>query len=143
QGYTGVWSMLGDAMIQYDPEFFDDFWTVPGYLGVNPPASLEAARIQHKTTVVEPILPADADKHGLPAGVSMFRTEAMADVPVALRVESVPDGSLMGSMLSVMSGKGAGHNFWVVTTKDDIVVTGVGESQYDGLRSIVAGDEIV
>src|SRR5262245_36891794 len=45
QGYTGVWSMLGDAMIQYDPEFFDDFWTVPGYLGVNPPASLEAARI--------------------------------------------------------------------------------------------------
>ena len=36
QGYTGVWSMLGNNMIKYDPEYFEDFWTVPGYLGAEP-----------------------------------------------------------------------------------------------------------
>jgi hypothetical protein len=143
-GYTGVWSVLADAMVQYDPEYFDDFWTVPGYLGVNPPPSLEAARIQHKTTVVEPILAADAERLSIGAVTNtIFRTEAMADVPVALRVESLPEGSLMGAMLSVKSGKGAGHNFWIISARDDIVVTGVGESQYDGLRAIAPGDEVV
>ena len=40
QGYTGVWSMLGNNMIKYDPEYFEDFWNVPGYLGANPTESL-------------------------------------------------------------------------------------------------------
>ena len=60
QGYTGVWSMLGNNMIKYDPDYFEDFWNVPGYLGANPTESLLQARIQHKATVVKPIMADEA-----------------------------------------------------------------------------------
>ena len=40
RGYTGVWSVLADNVVRNDPTYFDDFWTVPGYLGHDAPESL-------------------------------------------------------------------------------------------------------
>jgi hypothetical protein len=142
-GYTGVWSVLGDNMLTYDPEYFEDFWTVPGYLGANPTESLLAARVQHKTSVVRPILEAEAKELGLPLAMAIARTESMADVPVALRVQGLPDAVLGGAMLTVTSGVAAGRNLWVVNVVDDIVITGVGEAHFEGLAGIVAGDEVL
>ena len=70
-GYTGVWSVLGDNMLKYDPQYFEDFWTVPGYLGANPSDSLVQARVQHKTTVVRPILIGEAQELGLPLAMAI------------------------------------------------------------------------
>jgi len=42
-----AFSVLYPAVVMADPSYFDDFWTVPGYLGANPPASLLKARLQH------------------------------------------------------------------------------------------------
>jgi len=142
-GYTGVWSMIADNMIKLDPQYFDDFWSVPGYLGANPTESLRQARVQYKTKVVKPILADEAKELGITTGVGIFRTEAMADIPVALRVEGLPDASLMGAMLSVTSGKAAGHNFWIISARDDIVMTGQGEIHFEALSGIAAGDEVV
>ena len=36
--YTTVWAGLFDHFTTWDPTYFDDFWTVPGYLGENPPS---------------------------------------------------------------------------------------------------------
>jgi hypothetical protein len=36
-----------------DPEYADDFWSKPGYLGTDPTSSVAAARIQHSTTIAE------------------------------------------------------------------------------------------
>ena len=58
---------------------------MPGYLGANPTESLLQARIQHKTTVVKPIMADEAEEYGLDTGVAIFRTEAMADIPIALQ----------------------------------------------------------
>ena len=143
QGYTGVWSMLGNNMIKYDREYFEDFWNVPGYLGANPTESLLQARVQHKTTVIKPIMADEAEEHGLPTGVAIFRTEAMADIPIALQLDGLPEGSLMGAMLSVTSGEAAGHNFWIITTHGDIVVTGQGETEFAALSGVAAGDEVL
>ena len=143
QGYTGVWSMLGNNMMKYDPAYFEDFWSLPGYLGANPTESLLQARIQHKTTVVKPIMADEAEKYGLGTGVAIFRTEAMADIPVALQLDGLPDGGLMGSMLSMTSGKGAGHNFWIIRAQGDIVVTGQGETEFAALSGVAAGDEVL
>ncbi|MEX1009380.1 MAG: hypothetical protein WD271_16295 [Acidimicrobiia bacterium] len=143
QGYTGVWSMLGNNMIKYDPDYFEDFWSVPGYLGANPPESLLQARIQHKATVVKPIMADQAEEYGLGTGVAIFRTEAMADIPIALQLDGLPDGSLMGAMMSMTSGKGAGHNFWIISTQGDVVVTGQGETEFAALSGVAAGDEVL
>jgi hypothetical protein len=143
QGYTGVWSMLGNNMIKYDPDYFEDFWSVPGYLGANPTESLVHARIQHKATVVKPIMADDAEEYGLGTGVAIFRSEAMADIPIALKLDGLPDGTLMGAMLSMTSGKATGHNFWIISAQGDIVVTGQGETEFAALSSVAAGDEVL
>ena len=39
--YHGVWSILIDNVMRWDPEYFEDFWAVPGYLGFDPPESLQ------------------------------------------------------------------------------------------------------
>jgi hypothetical protein len=135
--------MLGNNMIKYDRQYFEDYWTVPGYLGANPTDSLLQARVQHKANVVKPIMADEAEAYGLGTGVAIFRTEAMADIPIALQLDRVPDGSLMGAMLSMTSGKAAGHNFWIISARDDIVVTGQGETEFASLSGIVAGDEVL
>ena len=66
RGYTAVWSTLADNLLRLDPTYFEDFWTVPGYLGAHPPASLEQARIQHKTTVTGVVFAEEAAALGLP-----------------------------------------------------------------------------
>ena len=142
-GYTGVWSMIADNMIKLDPQYFEDFWSVPGYLGANPTESLREARVQYNTKVVKPILADEAKQLGITTGVAIFRTDAMADIPVALRVEGLPDANLMGAMLSVKSGKAAGHNFWIISAHDDIVMTGQGEAHFEALSGIAAGDEVL
>jgi hypothetical protein len=143
KGYTGVWSMLGDNLIKHDPTYFQDFWNVDGYLGANPPASLLASRIQHKATVVKPILADEAAEYGLDGGVAIFRTEAMGDIPIALRIDGLPEGSLMGAKLTVTSGKASGHNFWIISAENDVIVTGQGEVHAGGLAGIEPGDEIL
>jgi hypothetical protein len=102
--YASVWSMLGDKVIEYDPTYLDDFWTVPGYLGADPTASLARARIQHKTSVVKPIRADEASTLGIGTGTTIFGSEAMSDVPVALQLADVPHPGLMGSMLSTTTG---------------------------------------
>jgi hypothetical protein len=143
KGYTGVWSMLGDNFIKHDPTYFDDFWNVDGYLGANPTASLLAARIQHKTTVVKAIMAAEAAEYGLDSGVAIFRTEAMDDIPMALKIDALPEGSLMGAKLTVTSGKASGHNFWIISSEGDVIVTGQGEVHAGGLAGIEPGDEVL
>jgi hypothetical protein len=142
-GYTGVWSMLADNMIKLDPEYFEDFWSVPGYLGANPTESLRQARVQHKATVVRPIMANEAQEFGIAGGVSIFRTDAMSEIPIALKIDELPGASLMGAMLTVTSGKAAGHNFWIISAHGDIVMTGQGEAHFQGLSGVVAGDEIL
>ncbi len=38
--YTGVFAAIFGTLAVGDPEYFEDFWNVPGYLGADPPKSL-------------------------------------------------------------------------------------------------------
>ena len=45
--------------------------------------------------------------------------------------------------LTITSGKAADRAVYVVGVQDDLVITGVGEANVDGLHGIAAGDEIL
>src|SRR5882724_8527963 len=57
-----AFGVLYPGIVQADPQYFTDFWRVPGYLGANPPESLIKARIQHRTTIKLGITEAEATK---------------------------------------------------------------------------------
>src|SRR5215469_14793036 len=59
-GYTGVFSSLVDNLVKWDSGYFEDFWNVPGYLGANPPESLQRARIQHQTQISKVVMAREA-----------------------------------------------------------------------------------
>jgi hypothetical protein len=142
-GYTGVFASLIDNVIRWDPDYFEDFWAVPGYLGANPTESLLAARVQHKTTISQVVRASEAAELGLPMAMSAMFGDSETDMPAALRLESLPEGNVQGAGLTFTSGAASGHVLYIGSVIGDLVMTGFGEDHFEALRSIEAGDEVV
>ena len=141
-GYTGVFTSLVDNMVKWDAQYFEDFWSVPGYLGANPTESLLHARVQHKTTITQVVMSSEADELGLPMAMSARFGNSEADVPAALRVESLPEGSLQGAGMKLTSGAATGSVLYIANVLGDLVMTGFGEANAEKLLQIKAGDEV-
>jgi len=140
--YTTIWAGLFDHFATWDPTYFDDFWTVPGYLGHHPTASLSAAKVEQKTTVAELVPPALAAEHGLPIPMAL-RGLHVDDVPVAYRLSEVPEADLTGAMLRFMSGHAAGHHVWISGRRDEYLATGIGQEEFEYLRGVAVGDDVL
>lgn len=143
RGYTGVFAGLIDNMIKWDPEYFEDFWTVPGYLGANPTESLLRARIQHKTTISKVVMSKEAVALGLQVSMAARLADSNVEMPAALQMKSMPDGSLQGATLTLMSGTAAGHVFYISGAMGDLLMIGFGEAHFQALTGIKAGDEVL
>ena len=135
-----VWSLLIDNVIKWDPEYFEDFWTVPGYLGFDAPSSLEGARIQHPATITRTITSGEAQSLGLPIPLTLSIGE-WTEVPVAFELDSLPDGSLQGAALKVMTGAAVGHLLYVTDVMDGVVLASFGEEHAEGLTGLAVGDD--
>ena len=142
-GYTGVFTSLVDRIVDGDPTYFDDFWTKPGYLGADPPASLKAARIQHATRISALVMPDEARQLGLPLTMAAAQTRSGVDFPAALRLEELADGNLQGSSVIVRSGAAAGHQFYIAGVVRGAVMIGLGQGHFHAMAALRPGDEVV
>ena len=141
-GYTGVFCSLIDKVINWDPAYFDEFWSEPGYLGADAPASLLAARVQGDTSIAQVIRQSEAAELGLPMSMSAMFGDSEHDMPAALRLAELPEGNLQGATLTLTSGDAKGHLFHISQVIGDLVMTGFGENHFEALRAIQAGDEV-
>jgi hypothetical protein len=141
-GYTGVFGGLVDNIVKLDPTYFEDFWTKPGYLGTEAPASLVQARVQHATRIGKVVMSRDALALGLPLSMSAKFADSEVEVPAALRLESMPNGKLQGATMTVKSGPAAGHSLLIAGAVGDLVMLGFGEAHFQALKEIRAGDEV-
>jgi hypothetical protein len=142
QGYTGVWAVLADNIQKLDPQYFEDFWTLPGYLGHDAPQALLDARVQHKTTVTEVFFGEQARALGLPLPMAMPRGTA-TELPAALRISEAVEGNALGARIEVRTGQAAGHAMYLTGTRGDIVIVGMGERHYEKLAELAVGDEVL
>lgn len=153
----GALSVLIDAVVMIDPQYFTDFWTKPGYLGANPPQSLIDARVQHDTAVIKPIMAADADRLHLPppgpeagaprGGVDTAWKELQgksgANVPVAFELKSVPVKDPGSAKLVVTSGAAAGKTLTIGTIIGNIVTISAGMGDQSAIiAAIKPGDGV-
>lgn len=126
---------LYPGIVMADPGYFKDFWTLPGYLGFQPPASLVKARLQHKTTISQPLNQAEAEGRGLPVSRMPGQAHGTADkawqamqqqaarLPVAFQLASTPpDVNFLGGDLLILSGAAAGKHLQVRQLVGDTVV---------------------
>jgi hypothetical protein len=148
-----AFSVLYPGIVMADPTYFTDFWTVPGYLGANPPQSLLEARIQHRSTIQQVITAADAAKMNLDVGRMPGQGRGTADkawqslqddmaiIPVAFRLATrAPDVDFLGGDLVILSGAAAGKTVALRQLAGDVVVLGAADPTV--LGGIRPGDEV-
>lgn len=145
--------VLYQGVVMADQKYFtDDFWKTPGYLGVNPPASLLKARIQQVSKIKTGI--------SVDLAVSMGLSEPLSDqergtadaawksmggkeggMPVAFQLENtLPDIEFLGGDLIIKSGDAAGKTLQLTKIVGNNVVLGPADPSV--LVLIKPGDEV-
>jgi hypothetical protein len=140
-GYGPLASLINE-LIKFDPQYFDDFWNVPGYLGANPPESLKRARIQQKTTITRMVMSDEARKMGIPVPPMARGEGGTAVVPTAIQVKNMPKGDLLGASLIFQSGGASGQRISVAGVVGDLITLGIPEDAFPSMKSVKVGDEI-
>ncbi|HET8710554.1 MAG TPA: hypothetical protein VFM32_04210 [Spongiibacteraceae bacterium] len=148
-----AFSVLYPAIVKADPSYFSDFWSKPGYLGANPPASLLKARLQYQSAIKQIITAEDAEARGLNIHRMPGQSKGTADkawqslqdksakVPVAFQLAGTPpDVNFLGGDLIVKTGAAAGKSVELRRIDGDVVVLGVADAQV--LQAIKPGDAV-
>ena len=141
--YTGILSMFLDNMMKCDPEYFTDFWTVPGYLGANPPESLLRDRVEQKAVISEVIKTKDADSLGTMVSMPSRLADSEGELPAVVNFEKMPEGHLQGNTMTLTSGVVAGQVLYISGVVNDLVKVGFGGDNFKALANMQAGDEVV
>lgn len=146
--------VLYPGVTMADPKYFKDFWTLPGYLGANPPAYLVKARIQKSSKIKEMITSEQgislgltpADKAGSGRGTADLAWKNLGrkdgTIPVAIQLEEpVTNGNFLGGDLIIKTGEAAGKSLFITDIKGDKVVFGVVDVSV--LAALKPGDEVM
>jgi hypothetical protein len=138
-GYTGVFASIIFSLLNGDPTYFNDFWTKPGYLGSNPPPSLQEARVQHQTTLTGVLTTAQAKDLGLPVSIAAGTRN---DAPSAVRLANLPKQRLQGAYITIQSGAAAGQRVMITGVAKDLVLIGFSDTQIKTLSQMRPGDDL-
>jgi hypothetical protein len=146
------------GMVMADPKYFEEFWTVPGYLGADKPESFAKHRLQFVTKIGAPLTTAQLDARGISAkrlpGQPRDAGRGSADLawqklvsdgsdrPVAFALaETPPDKSFIGGDLFVLSGEAKGKRIALLALDGNVVTLGV-VSDLATLAKLKPGDEV-
>ncbi len=151
-GIHGFAALYG-GMLAADPGYFTDFWSKPGYLGHDDPASFDGYRLRHATTIVAPISAAEAARLDLDTSIvtgavnggvdnAFARLQgAAAQRIVAFRLASAPPPVyFVGGDLIVTSGAATGQRLTISRINGDTVILGVVDAGV--AAKIAAGDGV-
>jgi hypothetical protein len=142
-GYTGVFASLVDMIRLMDPSYFVDFWTLPGYLGSNPPKSLLDAKITHKTTIKKIIMTKEAQAMKLPISLSSSFANGLQESPAAFVLDSNPFGNPLGATMLVTSGNAKGAIMYISgIVQKNITLFGFGIAASSSISKLKPGDSI-
>lgn len=141
-GYTGVFTVLVDNIVERDPTYFEDFWTEPGYLGANPTESLRRARIRYDTKIDGLVMPQEARELGIALPMPTAQVGSGVEFPAALRIEDLPEGNLQGASIIIRSGGAKDHVLYIVGVVKQLIMVGFGAGHFEAMAALRAGDEI-
>lgn len=148
-----AFSALYLGMTMADPQYFVDFWTVPGYFGADHPEAFQHARIQTISTIKALITPAKAHQMGMDIGKLPDTARGTADAawqyqeekefqpPIAFQLADwLPNVDFLGGDLIIRSGAAAGQKLYLTQIDGDVVILGAADPRV--LAGIKPGDEV-
>ncbi|BDZ65071.1 hypothetical protein GCM10025877_20090 [Agromyces mangrovi Wang et al. 2018] len=135
-------SALYPGVIAADPTYTTDFWSVDGYLGADPDASVHRDRVQLRTTAVEFVPETQADGDAVSGGVDeSFKAGGTTGRITAVRLAEAATGWILGAELRIVSGDAAGQAVRLAGVDGDLArIEAWNGALPDGF---VVGDEVV
>jgi hypothetical protein len=140
------------GMLMADGGYFKDFWTKPGYLGADNPASFSGDRIQQKVVIEQSLTKIELSKLGIGLTDNPGKAKGSADraweifdkqdtIVVAFRVKTrLPVMQFLGGDLNVVSGDAKGKTIILKAISNDILILGAADPAV--AAKIKSGDEV-
>lgn len=152
-GQIWLWSSMADGLLETDADYFEAFWTRPGYVGHDAPHHVAGDRIDFQGTVNRVLTPSDfldepgkwsAPEHKLlMTMVTLMGATAGMDLPMAVEIKGVGDGYRLGTGVKVTSGAAAGRRLYCTAFAEDIFFCdGVAEANLERFRGVEVGDTV-
>jgi len=147
---TQAFGVLYKSLGAMDPAYYQDFWTLPGYLGADPASSVHRDRVRLTSTVTRVYTRQEAHETGLlrvgdgPSGgvdEAFKGSIAGPDVVVAFRIADSPHTDPMNAVITVRTGVAAGTEATSTGTEGDLVIVDFPDLMPE-LRELRAGDEV-
>ncbi|MGE3325805.1 MAG: hypothetical protein AB7N61_10420 [Acidimicrobiia bacterium] len=150
-GVIWLWCSMADRLLEEDPEYFESFWTEPGFVGHDFPQYVRGDLVQQRATVVRTITPRqfqDEPEFNTPQYAKMRMSAIMLggmrgmDVPIAIRVDDF-EGYRLGMGVKIASGPASGRQLYTMYHCGDILLCD-GRFENSNLRftDVVPGDEV-
>jgi hypothetical protein len=152
-GQIWLWSATADLLAEQDPEYFERFWTEPGYVGHDLPAAVSDDVIDVELTVVRPVSLDDLLRDPTfkaPEFAGATRMAAIrigmgapGDLPVGVEVAGVGEGYRLGTGLRILDGKAAGRQLYCTDFAGDFFFCdGRGEASILRFTDVAPGDRV-
>jgi hypothetical protein len=153
-GQMWLWTSLAEELYRDDREYFDSFWTKPGYVGHDAPELVEGDLICQRATVVHTLSARDLNTRPEFAGPE-FQTMRIlaaivgaggdaADLPYAVEVEGLKGGYRVGTGVTIMTGAAAGRSLYATGAAGDVFACdGTGDANILRFTGVEPGDEVM
>jgi hypothetical protein len=153
-GQMWLWTSIADMLIEdEDPEYFEAFWTKPGYVGHDEPWRVEGDLIDTEVTVdrvitandiaSDPVFAEPEFDKARPMALLMGAMGGQMDLPMAIQVKGVDKGYRLGAGVKLVSGAAAGRSMYVMNFGGDVLFCdGRGEANIERFRGVEVGDRV-
>lgn len=152
-GQMWLWTATADMLQEEDPDYFDAFWTKPGYIGHDAPEHIEQDLVDATATVSRVITAqqlCNDEEFNIPE-LEQARNMAMLlatmgggfDAAIAIEVKGVGDGYRLGTGFKLTSGKAAGRQLYCMNRGRDIYICdGRGDANILRFKDVEPGDTV-
>jgi hypothetical protein len=152
-GQIWLWSSMAEDLKRQDPDYFEAFWTKPGYIGHDAPHLLADDLIDVEATVTRVLSARDFQDNPddfedpewdlMKVMVSLLAGTSGLDLPVAVEVEGLTTGYRLGTGVRVTSGDAAGRQLYCINHVGDVLqCDGVAEANLLRFTGVKVGDTV-
>ena len=152
-GQIWLWSSYAERLQKDHPEYWDAFWTKPGHVGFDSPQHVHGDLIHITTTVKRPVYAKEILQDPQFAGPECDQLRTMTglfasmhnmwDIPLAVELENVPSGYLLGIGIKMLSGAAAGRQLYALQSGNKVFLCdGEGEAANLRFTGVQPGDEV-
>ncbi|MDB6062515.1 MAG: hypothetical protein JWM78_2618 [Verrucomicrobiaceae bacterium] len=152
-GQAWLWCSIADLLQEEDADYFDAFWTKPGYAGHDQPwlvnddlinIKLKVKRvITAKEMLTNPAYSGPEYARARPMAAAMSSMSGRESLPLAVELEGVGSGYRLGTGVRILSGKAAGRQLYCLNHGGNLLFCdGRDDANILRFTDVEPGDEV-